>query len=143
MSGDATDAAAGSAPEGGAEKLRVDKWLWQARFFKTRALAAKVVTAGHVRVNSNRISKPATTVRTGDVLTFAQARIIRVIRVEAIGTRRGPAPEAQTLYTDLSPQPDPATPRDPVPHTPRYEGKGRPTGRDRRKLDLNHRPSLD
>ncbi len=143
MSGDATDDAAGSAPEGGAEKLRVDKWLWQARFFKTRALAAKVVAAGHVRVNSNRISKPASTVRAGDVLTFAQARIIRVIRVEAIGIRRGPAPEAQTLYTDLSPPPDPATPRDPVPHTPKYEGKGRPTGRDRRKLDLNHRASLD
>ncbi|MBZ8118915.1 RNA-binding S4 domain-containing protein [Roseovarius sp. LXJ103] len=143
MNGDTTRDATRDTTEGGAEKLRIDKWLWQARFFKTRALAAKVVSGGHVRVNSTRISKPASTVRAGDVLTFAQARIIRVIRVEAIGTRRGPAPEAQTLYTDLSPPPDPATPRDPVPHTPKFEGKGRPTGRDRRKLDLNHRASLD
>ena len=136
--------AAPAAPEL-AEKLRVDKWLWQARFFKTRALAAKVVSGGHVRVNSVRISKPSSTVRAGDVLTFAQAKVIRVVRIEALGARRGPAPEAQALYADLSPPPERETgaAREPVPHTPRYEGKGRPTGRERRKLDLNRRASLD
>ncbi|MCZ4350985.1 RNA-binding S4 domain-containing protein [Roseovarius aestuarii] len=133
---------AASEPIENAEKIRVDKWLWQARFFKTRALAARVVSGGHVRVNSTRISKPASMVRPGDVLTFAQGRDVRVVSITALGTRRGPAPEAQGLYTDLSP-PEPRAPQTPVPSNPGYEGKGRPTKRDRRKLDLNARGTLD
>ena len=123
------------------QKLRVDKWLWHARFFKTRTLAAAEVSAGHVRLNANKIHKPAQTVAPGDVLTFAKANDIRVIRVEAIGTRRGPAPEAQALYTDL----DPPKPREKteIPQNPRFEGKGRPTGRDRRRLDLSRKPPLE
>ena len=68
------------------EKLRLDKWLWQARFFKTRTLAARQVSGGHVRVNGERVSKPAFVVAAGDVLTFAQSRQVRVIQVVAIGT---------------------------------------------------------
>ncbi len=84
------------------DKLRLDKWLWHARFFKTRSLAAKQVGAGRVRVNGARVTKPAHLVGAGDVLTFARAREVEVIRVEALGTRRGPAPEARTLYADLT-----------------------------------------
>ncbi|MCX8953131.1 RNA-binding S4 domain-containing protein [Ruegeria sp. NA] len=112
-------------------KLRVDKWLWQARFFKTRSLAAKQVSGGHVRLNGNRVLKPAQAVAPGDVLTFSQGRIVRVIRVEKLGERRGPAPEAQTLYFDM-------TEKQEAPLVnPGFEGKGRPTKKDRRAIDLS------
>ncbi|MGX0975108.1 ribosome-associated heat shock protein Hsp15 [Roseovarius sp. MBR-51] len=125
--------------DGPSVKIRLDKWLWQARFFKTRTLAAKEISAGHVRVNGARVSKPAQGVGPQDVLTFSQATRVRVVRIVEIGTRRGPAPEAQALYDDLS---DPVT-QDSVPPAPKYEGKGRPTKRDRRKLDLNGPGPLD
>ena len=70
------------------EKLRIDKWPWHARFFKSRALAARAVETG-IRVDGTKVSKPSRTVGPGDTLTFAQGRRIRVIRVIAIGTRRG------------------------------------------------------
>jgi ribosome-associated heat shock protein Hsp15 len=85
------------------DRIRIDKWLWQARFFKTRSLAAGVVTAGHLRVNGDRTAKPGRAVGPGDVLTFRQAGEIRVIRILACGTRRGPAPEARLLYEDIAP----------------------------------------
>ena len=88
-------------------RLRLDKWLWQARFFKSRVLAADVVESGHCRVNGNRVKKPGHGICIGDVLTFAQTKQIRVIRVLALGLRRGPAAEAQALYLDLDPQPMP------------------------------------
>ena len=66
------------------DKLRVDKWLWQARFFKTRSLASGTVRAGHLRVNGQKVSKPATNVKLGDVLTFAQGRDVRVVKLRAI-----------------------------------------------------------
>ena len=122
------------------DKIRLDKWLWYARFFKTRGLSAKQVGAGHVRVNSEKVAKPAHSVGVGDVLTFSQGRDVRVVRIVAVGERRGPAPEAQALYDDLSPPPEP---KDSVAPAPKYEGKGRPTKRDRRKLDLNRRDVLD
>lgn len=81
--------------------MRLDKWLWHARFFKTRALSTKLVSSGKVRVNARRVSKPATSVGPGDVLTFPQAGLIRVVRVIAIGDRRGPAQEAQQLYENV------------------------------------------
>ncbi|WP_093321146.1 RNA-binding S4 domain-containing protein [Shimia haliotis] len=117
--------------------MRVDKWLWQARFFKTRSLSAKVVTGGHMRVNGTKISKASHSVAEGDVLTFPQARHIRVIKIVAMGERRGPAPEAQTLYEDLTPK------EDPVPRGPGADGKGRPTKRDRRNLDLMRMSRLE
>ncbi|WP_120502591.1 RNA-binding S4 domain-containing protein [Roseovarius sp. EL26] len=122
-------------------KIRLDKWLWQARFFKTRSLSAKVISGGHMRVNSQKIAKPAYAVGPGDVLTFPQAKLVRVIRVCAVGVRRGPASEAQQLYEDLSPPKVPE--KDIVPSSPRYEGQGRPTKRDRRKLDLKRSDLLD
>lgn len=82
---------------------RVDKWLWFARFYKTRSLAAKLVEAGSVRLNRVPLDKSSQTVKVGDVLTFPQGRAIRVIRVSAIGDRRGPPAEARTLYEDLAP----------------------------------------
>ena len=118
-------------------RMRIDKWLWHARFFKTRSLAARQVSGGHCRVNGQKILKPAVAVGPGDVLTFSQARSIRVIRVEALGTRRGPAAEAQTLYHDL----EPAKESDPT--SPGFEGKGRPTKRDRRNLDLYRDRTLE
>ena len=123
----------------GAVRIRLDKWLWHARFFKTRTLAARQVSAGHVRVNGKRVSKPAHTVAPQDVLTFAQGDAVKVVCVLDPGTRRGPAPEAQTLYDDLSVP----VPRDTSSPAPKYEGKGRPTKRDRRKLDLNARGTLE
>lgn len=125
----------------GSAKLRVDKWLWYARFFKTRTLAAAQVSAGHVRLNSDRIHKPSVAVGPGDVLTFAQGTHIRVIQIEQLGIRRGPAPEAQALYTDLDP-PQPKQDK-PPPANPAFEGKGRPTGRDRRRLEVSRRTHLD
>ncbi len=125
-----------------ADKIRLDKWLWQARFFKTRGVAAGVVKGGHVRVNGNRAGKASQLVRSGDVLTFAQAKSVRVVRIVAIGLRRGPAPEAQALYDDLTPPPVPETETF-VSANPRYEGKGRPTKRDRRKLDRNAAEALE
>lgn len=114
----------------GGDKIRIDKWLWYARFFKTRSLAAKQVSAGHVRLNANKISKPAQNVSVGDVLTFPQGRQIRVVEVAALGERRGPAPEAQALYLDRTEK------NDNVPANPRFEGKGRPDKKARRALDL-------
>ena len=83
------------------DRQRLDKWLWFARFAKTRTLAAKLVSAGYVRVNGQRVDQAAKSVAVGDVLTLALARTTAVVRVEALGERRGPASEAQALYTDL------------------------------------------
>jgi ribosome-associated heat shock protein Hsp15 len=87
------------------EALRLDKWLCHARFFKTRNLAARLVAKGRLRVNRTVVTKAHYRVRVGDVLTFPQGARIRVVRVVAIGIRRGPASEAETLYEDLSGQP--------------------------------------
>jgi len=126
--------------QGGEDRMRVDKWLWQARFFKTRSRATAIVTSGHLRINSGRCTKPAQTVTPGDVLTLVQGRIVRVIRVDAIGGRRGPAVEAATLYTDLDAPATAAgrggTPPAEPPAAPRREpGGGRPTKRARREID--------
>lgn len=82
------------------DRIRIDKWLWQARFCKSRTLAAALVEGGKVRLNGSRITKPAHLVGAGDVLTFPQGYTIKVITVLACGTRRGPAPEAQALYCE-------------------------------------------
>ena len=96
----------GKANPAAEPKLRLDKWLWQARFCKSRSLAAELIEAGSVRVNGTRITKPGRDVSEGDTLTFPQGNRIRVIRVIAIGIRRGPATEAQAFYLDLDPQAD-------------------------------------
>ncbi|SDW21672.1 RNA-binding S4 domain-containing protein [Litoreibacter albidus] len=120
------------------ETLRIDKWLWHARFFKTRTLAAKQVTSGHVRVNAGKIDKAAYKIGAGDVLTFAQGDRIRVVEILACGTRRGPAPEAQTLYLDKTP----AHVSKPKAFGADRVG-GRPTKKDRRSLDLSRDRGLE
>jgi ribosome-associated heat shock protein Hsp15 len=118
--------------EVGSGRLRLDKWLWYARFFKTRSLAAKLCAAGAVRIGGTPVTKAHHSVRPGDVLTFAQGRHIRVIKIVALGTRRGPAPEAQGLYEDLSPPaPETAMPR----AAERPSGSGRPTKAERRATE--------
>ncbi|MEK9899486.1 MAG: RNA-binding S4 domain-containing protein [Rhodospirillaceae bacterium] len=120
--------------DGGSESLRLDKWLWYARFCKTRSLATAMCRAGQVRVNKIPVRKSNQAVHVGDVLTFAQGPRIRVIRIAALATRRGPAADAALLYEDLSPPLPPRADRaDRV--APREPGAGRPTKRDRRAID--------
>ncbi|HLK25247.1 MAG TPA: RNA-binding S4 domain-containing protein [Caulobacteraceae bacterium] len=87
------------------DACRVDVWLWRARFFKTRSSAARFVESGRVRVSRNaaesRIDKPSRVVRVGDGLVFALAGRITAVRIEQLGERRGPAPEARSLYAPL------------------------------------------
>ena len=115
--------------------LRLDKWLWFARFVKTRSLATKLIVDGRMRVNGAPTQKAHYIVKLGDVLTFPLGRHIRVIEVVALGSRRGPAPEAQALYEDLDP-PRPSAPQQDAsaPFEERIPGSGRPTKRDGRRI---------
>jgi len=116
------------------DTLRLDKWLWFARFVRTRSLATKLVIDGRMRVNGAPTQKAHYSVKTGDVLTFPLGAHIRVIKVLALGARRGPAPEAQSLYEDLDP-PRPVARAAAVPaFEDRQPGAGRPTKRDGRKI---------
>ena len=117
-----------------ADSLRLDKWLWYARFFKTRANATRAISGGRFRLDGEVMSKPHRAAQPGQVLTFTQGDRVRVIRVVALGTRRGPASEAVELYEDLSPEiPKRRTERDAEPvFESRDKGAGRPTKRDRR-----------
>ena len=114
--------------------IRIDKWLWHARFFKTRSLATKIVQGGRVRVNGAHVKKPSASVAPGDTLTFPQGRIVRVIEIAAIGARRGPATEAVLLYNDLAPPT--AAPKEPDADRDVPPDRGtKPTKRERRQLD--------
>jgi ribosome-associated heat shock protein Hsp15 len=109
---------------------RLDKWLWFARFCKSRTLASKLCAAGKIRIGGELVHKAHYLVRPGDVLTFPQGPHIRVVRVLQLGVRRGPATEARTLYEDLQP------PQPPAPALfEREPGAGRPTKAERRALD--------
>lgn len=118
-------------------RIRIDKWLWHARFFKSRTLAGKFCTGGGMRVNDQLITKAHVQVGPEDVLTFAKANQIKVVKIKDIGTRRGPAPEAQALYEDLSPPPPPKKERpfQPAKTGEREPGAGRPTKAERRAID--------
>ena len=111
---------------------RLDQWLWFARFFKSRSRATKLCTAGKVRVNRLVAGKPHHTLRTGDVLTFPQARRVRVVRVLALGHRRGPAAEAQALFEDLLPPSE--QPRESGPRPVADWRAGRAGARARRRI---------
>lgn len=111
-----------------AKRLRLDKWLWYARFFKTRSLAARACTTHRPRINGEVVSKSHATVKPGDVLTFPLGRHIRIIEILALGRRRGPAPEARELYNDLAP------PERAAPKTSTSDGSGRPTKAGRRAI---------
>lgn len=114
---------------------RLDKWLWFARFFKSRSLATRFCASGKLRVNGQVVAKAHHALRAGDVLTFPKGPFIRVVKVVDLGRRRGPATEAAALYQDLDP-PDPAKTRaEPRPSGRRDPGAGRPTKRDRRAID--------
>ncbi len=83
--------------------VRLDKWLWHARFAKTRVLAGQLCQSGRLRLGGEIVSKGHRLVRIGDVLTFPAGRHIRTIRVAALAMRRSPAEEAHRLYEDLAP----------------------------------------
>jgi ribosome-associated heat shock protein Hsp15 len=126
------EAEPGSGP-GGVQRL--DKWLWFARVTKSRTMAATAVVEGKIKINRTTVTKASQAVHVGDVITSRISRSVRVLRILALGVRRGPAPEARSLYEDLSP---------PVPRredavraawAERAPGAGRPTKRERRKID--------
>jgi ribosome-associated heat shock protein Hsp15 len=124
---------------------RLDKWLWFARFARTRSLAARLVEDGKIRVNREKILKPAQSVRAGDVITAAIGGRVRVVRIAAPGARRGPAEEARTLYEDLTPPAEPANANaENASAAPaRAPGAGRPTKRERRRLDAARTQAAD
>ena len=115
------------------QSIRVDKWLWAARVFKTRSLAATACDGGKVDVNDQAV-KPAKALRPGDLVrvTLPHGRR-RVLKVSALDDRRGPPATARTLYEDLTP-PEPPRQRW-APPPMRLPGAGRPTKRERRQLD--------
>lgn len=80
------------------DRIRIDKWLWHARFYKTRALAQQAANSGRIRRNNSRVEKAGLEVKTGDILTLGRGRDVVVVRILACGIRRGPAKEAQLLY---------------------------------------------
>ena len=84
------------------DRQRIDRWLWHARLVRTRGDAAALADAGYVRVDGARIAAPSRQVRTGDVITVALERRVRVLKVRGFVERRGPAGTAQTLYEDLT-----------------------------------------
>jgi ribosome-associated heat shock protein Hsp15 len=110
---------------------RIDKWLWHARVVRTRSAAAALAASGHVRVNAQRIDAASRTVRTGDVITVALDRAVRVLKVIGFAERRGSAEDARALCEDLSV----VAPGEPVVRpVMRETGTGRPTKRDRRAM---------
>jgi len=116
-------------------QIRIDKWLWHARFFKSRTQAGKFCLSGGVRVNAQAISKAHVQVKPGDVLTFVKGNAVKVVKIIQLGTRRGPAPEAQALYEDQSPAlPQKSEPSLHMPPAQRAPGSGRPTKAERRAI---------
>ena len=117
------------------EKIRLDTWLWYARFYKSRSLSSKAILSGKLRVNSDKIIKPASKVKINDVLTINHVNMVRIIQVESLGVRRGPASEAQKLYKDLSG--DAAGPSNIkyLSEKSKKDTNKRPTKKDRRILD--------
>ena len=117
--------------------LRLDKWLWHARFIKSRSKSTKFCQTSKIRVNGSIISKAHYLVKPNDVLVFSIGNNIRIIKILNIGLRRGPAPEAQGLYEDISP-PKSLNKKDQkslVIVGKREAGSGRPTKDHRRAID--------
>ena len=140
-------AGAGEGSESVGTSQRIDKWLWFARVVKTRTLATDLVQSGKVRLNRARVEKPSQSVKPGDVLTVVVGRKVRLLKVEALGERRGPSATARMLYEELT---APADPLKPLAHSPlqppdrpvadgshgrREPGSGRPTKKERREID--------
>ena len=117
-----------------AETQRLDKWLWFTRLVKSRTLAAGLIGDGKVRLNRERIGKPSQTVKIGDVVTAAIHRRVYVVKVAALGERRGPATEARLLYEDLSEPVPSGNSLAGAPGANAGSGAGRPNKRDRREI---------
>lgn len=143
-------AAAGQRDDAEKGAQRLDKWLWFARVTKSRTLAAGAVSEGKIKVNRVKAEKPSQLVKVGDVVTSRVHRTIRVLRIVALGERRGPAAEAMRLYEDLTPPSaennSPGTRRtgNEADGTGdawgfRDPGSGRPSKRERRLTDLFRR----
>ena len=122
--------------------LRLDKWLWQARFFKSRSLASRFCETSRLRINEKVIQKAHQKVSVGDVLTFSRRGVVSVIEIKNLGTRRGPATEAVTLYKNLSeleisknPEGEKISSSVPDQIGRRQPGSGRPTKADRRAME--------
>ncbi|MDE2618230.1 MAG: RNA-binding S4 domain-containing protein [Burkholderiales bacterium] len=120
------------------ETLRIDKWLWAARFYKTRSLAVEEITRGRVLVNEQAV-KPAREVRPGDLVTVRQGAVVRIVVVKGLSGQRGPAPVAQQLYEETEAS---RLAREAVAEQRRLAAEpalsieqGRPTKRDRRQMD--------
>jgi ribosome-associated heat shock protein Hsp15 len=111
------------------KNVRIDKWLWAARMFKTRSLATKACSAGHVQVNQED-AKASAKVKVGDWVEVLTPARLRILEIQALGDKRGPASVAQGLYTDHTP---PEPPKE-DPAVFRERGAGRPSKRQRRSL---------
>jgi ribosome-associated heat shock protein Hsp15 len=120
------------------DKLRIDKWLWAARFFKTRTLAAEEVAKGRIEVNGQEV-KPAREVKAGDTVSIRQSQILRTVIVKGLSGVRGPAPVAQQLYEEtpesVKTREAAAEQRRLSPEPAHSIQQGRPTKRGRRDLD--------
>ena len=120
------------------DTARLDKWIWYARFIKSRTLATKLCNSGKIRVNGMLVKKAHQVIRPGDVLTFPLGPDIRVIKILDLGARRGPAKEAQALYEDLQPIVRKENNKElslPVKPAKRDPGSGRPTKFERRAIE--------
>ena len=119
------------------DKLRVDKWLWAARFYKTRALAVDDIDKGRIQVNG-QVAKPSRDVKPGDLIEIRQGPVVRAIEVRALSNLRGAAPVAQALYAETSAsvarREEAARQRRETPEPALAIDQGRPTKRDRRQL---------
>ena len=117
------------------EKIRLDTWLWYARFYKSRSLSSKAILSGKLRVNSNKIIKPASKVKINDVLTINHVNTVRIIQIQSLGARRGPASEAQKLYKELSGDSTGSANNKNLSQKSKKDTNKRPTKKDRRLLD--------
>jgi ribosome-associated heat shock protein Hsp15 len=120
------------------DKLRIDKWLWAARFYKTRTLASEEVARGRVTVNAQEV-KPAREVKVGDTVALRQGAVVRTVLVKGLSGVRGPAPVAQQLYEEtadsIKAREAAAEQRRLAPEPALTIEQGRPTKRGRRELD--------
>jgi len=125
------------------DTMRLDKWLWAARFFKTRALAVDAIDAGHVTVNA-LTAKKSTVVHVGAEISFRAGHQQRAVVVMQLSATRGPAPVAQTLYTEtadsIAAREAQALQRRLAPEPAWQRDQGRPTKRDRRQLQTLNQP---
>jgi ribosome-associated heat shock protein Hsp15 len=128
------------------EQLRIDKWLWAARFYKTRSLASDEIVKGRVQVNE-QVAKPSREVKAGDTVVMRQGPVTRTVIVQGISHQRGPAPVAQQLYAET---PDRLRDRAKAAELRRQGSEpalslehGRPTKRDRRSIEKAWQDATD